>query len=136
MIAVLRRGKEVRGVNSGRGLEGAAFDFNSGELGSRDDPNHLHVYLGMFSGAAEFQFICSQVALTAEEVVEAAIALAESKKAKADEMLRLRAEILGPNGDELLLTSRGTSWNQIPALVTIAMGDSGHSATFCRRLLG
>lgn len=107
MNAVLKSGKEVRGVNSGAGLQRAAFDFNSGELGSREDPNHMHVYLGMFFEANDYQFICSQVALTADEVPEAAIALAESAKANAAEILRLRAEILGPNGDAQLLARQG-----------------------------
>src|SRR5579871_3961143 len=107
MIAVLQSGKEVRGVNSGRGLQGAAFDFNSGELGSRKNPNHLHVYLGMFQEADEFQFICSEVALTVDEVMEAARALAESKRANTDAIARLRAELLGPNGDAQLLDRQG-----------------------------
>ncbi len=107
MNAVLHSSKEVRGVNSGRGLEGAAFDFNSGELGSRKNPNHLHVYLGEFPEANDYKFICSGVALTADEVPEAARALAESKRASTDEILRLRAELLSPEGNAQLLDRQG-----------------------------
>lgn len=107
MKAVLTSGKEVRGVNSGRGLQGAAFDFNSGELGSRQNPNHLHVYRGRLPEGNEFEFICSQVALSVDEIREAAAALARAKEASADELLRLRTEILGPNGDVLLQGRQG-----------------------------
>lgn len=131
MNAVLNSGKEVRGVNSGRGLQGAAFAFNVGELGSRKNPNHMHVYLGMFPEAADFQFICSQRALTADEVKEAARALVESKRANAEEILRLRAEILGPNGDAQLKARQGNIRDSDTAPRDIAraiLGMSPHSS--------
>ena len=125
MNAVLNSGKEVRGVNSGRGLQGAAFDFNVGELGSRENPNHMHTYLGMFPEGNDYQFICSQVALTADEVMEAAGALADSKRAKAEEMLRLRAELLGPDGDAQLLAMQGNVLDSNTAPRAIAMAILG-----------
>jgi hypothetical protein len=77
MQITLKNGKNVRGVNGGRGLERAVFDFNSGELGDPQDPLHLHVYL---SGRAEiFAFLCSGSPLSVDEQLEAEDALAARK---------------------------------------------------------
>jgi len=66
MNVTLKSGKQVRFVGGGRGLEGAALDYNSGDLGSQEEPGHLHVY------ASEFKkWLCSGESLTMAEISEA-----------------------------------------------------------------
>jgi hypothetical protein len=118
MNAMLKSGKEVRGVNSGRGLEGAAFDFNTGEpydeanlakpLYERDI-RHLHVYLGDLP----FQFICSQEPLTVGEIGEANKALQAERELRVAEEAALRETLISEAGDQLIAErQRGNSDKQ------------------------
>lgn len=117
MNAILKSGKEVRGVNSGRGLEGAAYDFNAGEPYTAEqlerplferEINHLHVYLSHSpKGPSYFQFICSDQALTLEELGEATEAVERAREEADAEADELRETLLSPAGDQLIAERQG-----------------------------
>ena len=92
MHAILKSGKEVRGANSGRGLEVAAEDFKLGqEFDEEDDQcRHLHVYVV----AGDFEFICSDEELTGIEIEEAGQALSRECRKRDTEAAKLREKLL------------------------------------------
>ena len=93
MFATLESGKEVQGVNSGRGLEGAAY-----AAATENGRKHLHVYVSV----GPFTFVCSTQTLTAGELSEAEGALALAVQQSDEARAKLREELLGPNGDALI----------------------------------
>jgi hypothetical protein len=97
MNVELSNGKEVRGVNGARGLEGAAYDFNSGP-----GRGHLHVTLGV-----KTKFLCSNRPLTLDEINEAETLLENAYREMESRRQELRDKLLGQDGDKFLAYRQG-----------------------------
>jgi hypothetical protein len=84
MNVELSNGKEVRGVNSARGLENAAYAFNAGPA-----REHLHVTLGL-----KTKFLCSNRPLTAAEIDEAEALIEQASLRMEEERQELLDKLL------------------------------------------
>jgi hypothetical protein len=98
MIVTLSSGKQVRFVGGGRGLENAAYDFNSGDIGSKENPNHLHVYASIGFKT----WLCSGEPLTVSEIYEAVgQAEIDDEELKAEKQALLQ-RLLTKEGEALI----------------------------------
>jgi len=93
MIVELSNGTEVQFVSSGRGLEGAAYNFNSGP----DASTHLHVYLSV-----KAKFMCSGKRLSKAEIQEAEALYDTAVEQRETEDQGMRDVLLGRGGEELI----------------------------------
>lgn len=103
MIVTLRSGKEVRFVGGGRGLEGAAYDYNSGDLGSQKNPNHMHVY----PSSGFKKWICSGEPLAVSEIFEAEAQARIDGEFQEAEKQALLQRLLTEKGEELIAERMG-----------------------------
>ena len=98
MIVTLKSGKQVRFVGGGRGLEGAAYDYNSGDIGSQEHPNHLHVYASLGFKT----WICSRESLTMSEISEAEEQAEIDSEAREAEKQAFLQRLLTEEGEALI----------------------------------